>query len=57
MIHLYLSIKTGLDSYDIVPVDSILNGGLILEDPFDANKHWPVQSPREQKKLLRNNGY
>jgi hypothetical protein len=51
-----LSRLDSIDSYMLVPVEALLNGGFILKDPCIMNKHWVIQGHREKEVFLNHNG-
>jgi hypothetical protein len=52
---LLLSRLDSIDSYMLVPVGALLNGGFILKDPRIKNKHWVIQGHREKEVFLNHN--
>jgi hypothetical protein len=56
MVPLHLQPVKNADSYVLAEVRSIINGGLILEDPLEQGKYWAVQGVRELRAFLNANG-
>ena len=46
---LVLAPTNNIDSYDVMPISSIVNGALLLEN---GGFHWAIQSPRELQRYI-----